>query len=581
MRILGYSRSFPEPPQQSAATKRHSDAAAMLTQLTVRNFALVESLDLGFAPGLTVITGESGAGKSILLHALELVLGARATSSAIRPGAQTCEVTAEFDVASHPSAREYLDEHALGDGAEPGRCLVRRVAAAGRSRAFINGTPVNLAALQSLCNPLVEVHGQHAHRSLLDRSVQLSLLDDHGASPDLVAAVRDTFRAWRTRCAELEAATQRTHAAEQRRELLRYQVQELRDLGLAEGEIEALEVQHKRIAAAGQIRATVGAHCNALEDGLIGRLARISSDLEDIDDAHPALAASRERMRAAQVEAEEALAEMRDYFDAVPDDAHALTELEHRLDAIHDIARKHRVNAVDVARHATFLEAELATLTADEDQLHALREAEGEAAAAYREVAERLSEARTAAAGGFARDVADVLAELRLEDASLTVAFSPAENERGLETAEYLVATNPRYPAAPLGTIASGGELARISLAIEVVAAQRSALPCLVLDEADVGLGGTTADVLGRMLRRLARSTQVICVTHAPQVAALGDTHLRVEKTPEQDTVISPLTPEERVEELSRMLAGRRITSRTRAYARTLLESPSSVDADA
>ena len=552
----------------------------MLRQLTVRDFALVESLDLAFAPGLTVITGESGAGKSILLHALELVLGARATSSAIRPGAQTCEVTAEFDVASHPSAREYLDEHALADGAEPGRCLVRRVAAAGRSRAFINGTPVNLAALQSLCNPLVEVHGQHAHRSLLDHSAQLSLLDDYGASPDLVAAVRDTFRAWRTRCAELEAATRRTHDAEQRRELLRYQVRELRDLGLAEGEVEALEVQHKRSARAGQIRATVGAHSNALEDGLIGRLARISSDLEDIDDTHPALAASRERMRAAQVEAEEALAEMRDYFDAVPDDAHALTELEQRLDAIHDIARKHRVNAVDLARHTTSLEAELATLTADEDRLHALREAEGEAAAAYREVAERLSEARTAAAGGFARDVADVLAELRLEDASLTVAFSPAENERGLETAEYLVATNPRYPAAPLGTIASGGELARISLAIEVVAARRSALPCLILDEADVGLGGTMADVLGRMLRRLARSTQVICVTHAPQVAALGDSHLLVEKTPEQDTVISPLAPEERVEELSRMLAGRRITSRTRAYARTLLESPSGADAD-
>ena len=424
------------------------------------------------------------------------------------------------------------------------------------------------------------MHGQHAHRSLLDRSVQLSLLDDYGASPDLVAAVRDTFRAWRTRCAELEAATRRTQYAEQRRELLRYQVRELRDLGLAEGEVQTLEVRHKRSAAAGQIRATVGAHSNALEDGLIGRLARISSDLEDIDDAHPALAASRERMRAAQVEAEEALAEMRDYFDAVPDDAHALTELEQRLDAIHDIARKHRVNAVDLARHATSLEAELATLTADEDQLHALQEAQREAAAAYREVAERLSEARTAAAGGFARDVADVLAELRLEDASLTVAFSPVENERGLESAEYLVATNPRYPAAPLGTIASGGELARISLAIEVVAAQRSALPCLVLDEADVGLGGTTADVLGRMLRRLAGSTQVICVTHAPQVAALGDTHLLVEKTPEQDTVISPLAAEERVEELSRMLAGRRITSRTRAYARTLLESPSGADAD-
>ncbi len=544
----------------------------MLKQLTVRNFALVASLDLAFAPGLTVITGESGAGKSILLNALELVLGARASSSAIRPGATACEVTAEFDLADHPAAREYLDEQALEDAAEGGRCLVRRVAATGRSRAFINGTPVNLAALQSLCNPLVEVHGQHAHRSLLDRTVQLALLDDYAAAADLADSVRAAFRAWRARRAELDAAHERARAAEQRLELLRYQVQELHDLALAEGEFEDLEQRHRRLAAAGAIRATVGTHASELEDSLIARLSRMSSDLDAIDDAHPALSAGRERMRAAQVEAEEALAELRDYYSAVPEDAGALADVERRLDAIHDIARKHRVPAAGLAAHAATVEAELAGLAADEARLDTVAEAAETAGAAYRDLAGRLSALRTAAAGKFAADVGAVMAELRLEGGVLEPVFAPVENERGLESVEYRVTTNPAYPPAPLAAIASGGELARIALAIEVVAAQRSALPCLVLDEADVGIGGTTADILGRMLRRLARNTQVICVTHAPQVAALGDTHLLVRKTREQDTVIVPLGDDERVEELSRMLAGRRITGETRAYARTLLD---------
>ena len=544
----------------------------MLRQLTVRNFALVEALDLAFAPGLTVITGESGAGKSILLNALELVLGARAASTAIRPGATACAVTAEFDLDAHPAARDYLEDQALADPADAGQCLVRRVAGQGRSRAFINGTPVNLAALQSLCNPLVEVHGQHAHRSLLDRTVQLALLDDYAAAAELAASVREAFRAWRAGCAELEDARERARAAEQRLGLLKYQVAELRDLALAEGEVEELETRRRRLAAAGEIRSTVGAHASELEDALIARLSRMSTDLDAIDDSHPALSASREHMRGARVEAEEALGEMRDYFDAVPEDAAALAEVDSRLDAIHDIARKHRVPAGDLPAHATAIEAELSALAADGERVDALAEAIETAAAAYRDLAGRLSAKRTAAAAEFAADIGAVLAELRLEGAVLEAAFTPAENERGLESVEYRVTTNPKYPPAPLAAVASGGELTRIALAIEVVAAQRSALPCLVLDEADVGLGGTTADVLGRMLRRLARHTQVICVTHAPQVAALGDAHLLVRKTPDQDTVIVPLEDEERIEELSRMLAGRRITAATRAYARTLLD---------
>ena len=553
----------------------------MLKQLTVRNFALVTALDIEFAPGLTVITGESGAGKSILLSALALVLGERAATANIRPGAASCEVAADFELNPNGAAWRYLEARELMDAHEPNRCLVRRVVAGGRSRAFVNGAPVNLGALQALCEPLVDIYGQHEHRSLLERSVQLSLLDDYAAAGAQAAAVRDAHRLWQTRHSELETALGRAQGHSERIDLLRYQADELKALAVQEGEFEALTAQRKRLAAASDIRATVASHTTALDDDLIPRLARGASDLEAIDDSHPALAAAQRQLQAARVEAEEALTELRDYFDAVPEDAAALAEVDERLDLIHDIARKHRVAPASLARHAGEVAAELDALDAGTERLDELQAACRAAETAYDEAAAKLSKARHRAAPAFAKEVGAALEELKLPDATLEVEFTPTRNERGLEAAGYLVRTNPQYPPAALRDIASGGELARIGLAIEAVAAQRSALPCLVLDEADVGVGGTTADRLGRMLRRLAEHAQVVCVTHAPQVAALGDTHLRVMKSSGSEVVIDRLGTAERVEELARMLAGRRVTEETRDYARTLLagaERPTDAD---
>ena len=553
----------------------------MLKQLTVRNFALVTALDIEFAPGLTVITGESGAGKSILLSALALVLGERAATANVRPGAASCEVAADFELNPNGAAWRYLEARELMDAHEPNRCLVRRVVAGGRSRAFVNGAPVNLGALQALCEPLVDIYGQHEHRSLLERSVQLSLLDDYAAAGAQATAVRDAHRLWQTRQSELETALGRAQGNSERLDLLRYQADELKALAVQEGEFEALTAQRKRLAAASDIRATVASHTTALDDDLIPRLARGASDLEAIDDSHPALDAAQRQLQAARVEAEEALTELRDYYDAVPEDAAALAEVDERLDLIHDVARKHRVAPASLARHAGEVAAELDALDAGTERLDELQAACRAAETAYDEAAAKLSKARHRAAPAFAKEVGAALEELKLPDATLEVEFTPTRNERGLEAAGYLVRTNPQYPPAALRDIASGGELARIGLAIEAVAAQRSALPCLVLDEADVGVGGATADRLGRMLRRLAEHAQVVCVTHAPQVAALGDTHLRVMKSSGSEVVIDHLDAAERVEELARMLAGRRVTEETRDYARTLLagaERPADAD---
>ncbi|MCY3818956.1 MAG: DNA repair protein RecN [Gammaproteobacteria bacterium] len=544
----------------------------MLRQLTVRNFALVESLDIEFDAGLTVITGESGAGKSILLHALDLVLGARADRTTVRPGASSTEVTAEFHLDGREEAREYIVQRALGDDAEPHRCLVRRVGTvAGRSRAFINGTPVNVSALQALCAPLVDVYAQNQHRSLLERPMQLKLLDDFGVPPEVTDAVRARHGDWQAQRADLAELERRMRSTRERMDLLRYQLDELGALAVAEGEVEALTQRHKRLSSATDIQFVVGTHAETLDEQLLSQLSRIHADLEDIDDDHAALKAARQHMDAGRIEAEEGLSALRAYFEAVPVDPGALKEAEERLEAIHDAARKHRVSAAGLAAHAKEVARELESLEVDETRLQNLRQTCEASEQEYRDAAAKLSDTRAVAARNFEKAVTSALAELGFGQASLSVEFTPAENERGLETVDFLFTASPRYPPGLLGAIASGGELARISLAVCVVAAAHSDLPCLVLDEADVGIGGTTADVLGRMLRRLAEHTQVICVTHAPQVAALGNAHLRVTKTSTDDTVIEVLDDPERVDELARMLAGQQITSETRAYAQTLL----------
>jgi DNA repair protein RecN (Recombination protein N) len=547
----------------------------MLRQLHIRDFALVRSLEIALNPGLTVITGESGAGKSILLGAIGMVTGDRADTNNIRPGAGRSEVAAEFLLAGHSEAMAFLTERDLIDQDQPDRCLLRRVLSReGRSRAFINGSPVTRQELAAFTASLIDIHGQHEHQSLLRTGVQLALLDDFAAHIDLVETVRVSYRAWQQSQRELNALRNQLDQAADRHALLAYQVAELEDIALAPGEFERLDARFRRLAKSQDIQLEVARAIGTLEGddaSSVSTLHQLARGLGDIRDDHPALAAARELAQGALAQLDEATGELRRYLDALVSEPDELAALEDRLDRATTLARKHRVRPEQLPFLQAELTAELAALAVDGDQLAALERRAKAHAADYRSHAGQLSERRRDAATAYERAISDHLDRLGIRGGRLELAFGRQESETGFDTVEYRVVTNPKYPAAPLARIASGGELSRISLAIQVVAAARSRMPTLVLDEADVGIGGTTADIVGRMLRQIAAQCQVLCVTHAPQVAALGEHHLSVEKDPEQDTRIDTLDADARLAELARMLGGRRVTDKTREYAREMI----------
>jgi len=543
----------------------------MLKSLHVRDFALVRELEIQFEPGLTVITGESGAGKSIILGALGLVLGDRASTDNLRPGATRAEVTAEFDLAGNPQTLEALRERSLDDPDQPGRCLVRRtLGAEGRSRAFINGTPVNLTELRALTGPLIDVHGQHENQRLADPAVQLELLDDYGVDGALKRACATAFRAWRDAARRLSDLAERVRANEDRRTLLTYQLDELGAAAPAPGEFESVTTEHRRMSQAETLLGVVQLALEAIENE--SALGAALKHLERLDDEHPRLTGGIETLRAALDLTSDASRDLSAYAASLELDPEALAELDERLSVLHALARKHRVEPETLSELVDTLASELESLSTDRSELTRLEREMGGLKARYRELAGTLGEQRRRAADEFAAAVSGCMNTLGIRGGALSLVFRACEAAHGLESVEFHVITNPKYPAAPLKQIASGGEQARISLAIQTVAAEKSALPTLVLDEADVGVGGTTADVVGRLLRALADHTQVLCVTHAPQVAALGQHHMRVHKDEAQDTQIDALPNAGRVDELARMLAGAGITEKSRDYARNLLK---------
>ncbi len=541
----------------------------MLRHLTISDFALVGALDIAFVGGLTVLTGESGAGKSILLNALALVLGERANPGLVRPGARRAEVNAEFDLQGNAGALDCLESHELGDPEQPERCLLRRtVGSDGRSRAFVNGTPVNLHTLRELAGGLVDLHGQDENQRLLQRHVQLELLDAYTVAPGARQAMQRAHRSWkRTRRAALDLKQQLADI-DNRAALLRYQLAELDDLSLCEGEFEALDTEFRRLSQAQTIRGTVMGAVDRLAD--LDDLRRVQGALAALDDAHPALDRARQALDSALDLSEDARRDLRGYFDALEVNPERLAEIEERLNLIQELARKHRILPQALAVHTADLKAELQSLQTRQGGLDELDQKAAVCRAAYEKMAAKVSRQRRDGAVGFADAVSGCMETLGIKGGRLAVRFEDADSEQGLESVEFLVSANPKYAPGALKDVASGGERARISLAIEVIAAERARLPCLVLDEADVGVGGPAADVIGRLLRRLGQHTQVICVTHAPQVAALGDAHFLVEKDIEQEICIAALDDAGRVEELARMLAGAGVSEKSRDYARAL-----------
>ncbi len=545
----------------------------MLTDLSIRDYAIVQRLDIELHAGMTCVTGETGAGKSIMLDALGLCIGDRAEAKAVRAGADRAEISALFSIEKLPEAQAWLDRAALLEGHE---CLIRRtVSSDGRSRAFINGSSATLAQCKELGELLVDLHSQHAHQSLLRRSVQRELLDAFSETTAEALSIAEEANCIRTLKHELETLRSSSNEIAERRDLLNYQIDELSGLSFGDAELESLESDQKLLSNASWIMETVHAiaeQCGGLSDQLRSSVSQLSDDRlgSKIDE-------SRELVLSSQIQLDEAASELRRFLAGVELDPQRLREVESRLDTAYTLARKHRIRPEELAGHLETLSTELENLEHGSQRLDEL-ESEIEARhARWTENAQALTEKRKQGARRLAERSMELLAQLAMERCELDVGFIeiPAEklDPRGLEEVEIWIATNPGSQPGPLNKVASGGELSRISLALQVAVADKATAPTMIFDEVDVGVGGAVADVVGALLKTLADNVQVLCVTHLPQVAAKGHQHIQVSKTGDHvvTTSLQYLSDDERVEELSRMLGGAVVTDATRENARELL----------
>ena len=547
----------------------------MLINLSIQDYAVVDQLEVDLDAGMTCITGETGAGKSIMLDALGLCIGDRADSRAIRPGAARTDIAACFDVTHNTRAQVWLSERDLESA---GDCILRRtITAEGRSRAYINGSPATLSDCADLGQLLVDIHSQHAHQSLLRRPIQRSLLDTYAGAETLIVEVSETAQRWRVLQVEYSRLAGQTEESDARRALLAYQIEELEVLNPQPGELEALEAQYKLLANAAYIidsANSIAAGCEAQRDQL-ARIVQLANDERMTGSATDNL---RELLQSALIQLDEAQAETARFAASVELDPEGLRAAEERLSALHDMARKHRAQPAALHELLATLQAELESLAGGTEELASLEEVLDDTALAWRTHAKALSERRREAAVLLSQRVMETLADLAMTKCVFEIALIPFKDDkpdpRGTEDIEFLIATNPGATPGPLNKVASGGELSRISLALQVVAADTATSPTMVFDEVDVGIGGGIAEVVGDLLRTLGERSQVLVVTHQPQVAAKGHQHLLVTKTGE-DAVHSELTSlagAARVEEVGRMLGGAKLTDSTLAHAREMLE---------
>jgi len=554
----------------------------MLVHLSVHNYAIVEHLDLELKRGMSVISGETGAGKSIMLDALGLTLGDRADSSVVRIGADKADILASFDLDDIPDARAWLAER---DMDSEGPCILRRVITAeGRSRGYINGTPCPQGDLKALGELLIDIHSQHEHQSLLKTDTHRRLLDEYSGSQDLARQVQLAAQRWRQTRQTLERLSNSSDEQRARHQLLSYQLEELENLALGEHELEQLEQEHKNLANAEQLLGAcrqVMELCSESDAGNV--LSALTSSLQRLtafQNQPQALSEAVNLLASAQIQVEEAIGELNRFVDHFDADPERQQMLEERLDTIYTLARKHRVQPSELPNlHQQLLE-ELEGLNADDEAVERLGEELAAYARHYEEKAGELSCNRQAAAEQLASAVEAEIQRLGMPGGRFSVQLKPAaEGEYtpyGLEQVEFLVSANPGQPLRPLAKVASGGELSRISLAIQVITAQTSRVPTLVFDEVDVGIGGPTAEIVGQLLRRLGERGQVLTVTHLPQVAAQGHHHLFVHKardTDETRTAVTELDQAGRVEEIARMLGGVDLTEQSLAHARQMVAS--------
>ncbi|MCS2168876.1 DNA repair protein RecN [Scandinavium sp. TWS1a] len=551
----------------------------MLAQLTISNFAIVRELEIDFHSGMTAITGETGAGKSIAIDALGLCLGGRAEGDIVRTGATRADLCARFVLKDTPAAQRWLEQNQLEDGRE---CLLRRVISSdGRSRGFINGTAVPLSQLRELGQLLIQIHGQHAHQLLVKSEHQKSLLDGYAGESVLTLRMAEQYRQWHQSCRDLAQHQQLSHERIARAELLQYQLKELNEFQPLAGEFEQIDEEYKRLANSGQLISTSQHAMSILADGedanllsLLYSTRQLVTELVTMDSK---VSGVLEMLEEASIQLSEASDELRHYCDRLDLDPNRLFELEQRISRQIALARKHNVTPEELPAFYQSLLDEQQQLDDQADSAETLSLAVSKHHQQALETAEQLHALRQASAIELAGLITDSMHSLSMPHGLFAIDVSFEANHltaEGADRIEFRVTTNPGQPLQPIAKVASGGELSRIALSIQVITARKMETPALIFDEVDVGISGPTAAVVGKLLRQLGESTQVMCVTHLPQVAGCGHHHFYVSKETDgamTETHMQPLDKRARLQELARLLGGSEVTRNTLANAKELL----------
>jgi DNA repair protein RecN (Recombination protein N) len=551
----------------------------MLIHLSVNDFTIASHLEMEFDRGMTVITGETGAGKSIMLDALGLALGDRSDASIVRNGADRADIHASFDISQISDAQQWLSEHDLLAGDE---CQLRRVITKeGRSRAYINGRPAPLQHLKTLGEMLIDIHNQHAHQSLLKKEQQRKLLDEYAGLSSLNEQLKNTVQNYQKVNRRLSALTENRNEQNARAQLLGYQVEELDNLNITEDELDQLENEQKLLANGEQtIQATQHALalCKEGELNVSSIVHQAIRSLTEISSKTPALEEAEQLLSSALIQIEEASGELEHHIDSFELDPQRLHEIEQRLNSIYEIARKHKLPPNQLPVLQAQLQQDLDAIIGSDDEIEQLQQQQTELMDSYQKTATKISKQRKTAAKKLQTQVAAQLKQLAMGNCRLTISLNEKSNPQpqasGNEDIAFLVSTNPGQEPQSLSKIASGGELSRISLAIQVITAQTSATPTLVFDEVDVGIGGAVAEVVGNLLQQLGEQGQVLCVTHQAQVASKGHQHLFVSKTANKTSVstrLERLSDSDKIEEIARMLGGIAITEQSLAHAKEML----------
>ncbi|EOU2463588.1 DNA repair protein RecN [Vibrio navarrensis] len=551
----------------------------MLAHLSVNNFAIVKSLQLELSKGMTTITGETGAGKSIAIDALSLCLGGRAEASMVRRGEEKTEVSAAFLLDNNLHASRWLEDNELLDGSE---CILRRIVTKeGRSRSFINGSPVPLSQLKALGQLLINIHGQHAHHQLMKSEHQMAMLDQYAGHLNLLKNTRVAYQNWRQADNHLKQLKENSLQNQAQKQLLEYQIKELNELAIGEDEFIELEQEHKRLSNSGELASTCQQAIELIYEGeevnALGILQSASNALVELAELDPKLAALPDMVAEAIIQLEEANSELRSYLDNIDVDPSRLAYVEARFSKMMSISRKHHVLPEELYQHHQELLAQIEALDCSDEKMDELAANVEEKYHRFLECAEKLHKSRCRYAKELNKLITQSMHELSMEKAVFSIEVSNEgthPSPLGLDSVCFLVSTNPGQPLQPIAKVASGGELSRISLAIQVITAQKVDTPSLIFDEVDVGISGPTAAVVGKMLRKLGESTQVLCVTHLPQVAGCGHQQMFVAKHSKNgttETQMNLLDQEQRVCELARLLGGSQITESTLANAKELL----------